>query len=216
MEVRSRTSTSPATPNRPARPAAASVPRRSGSRRSRSTAMDRSRRQPRRPDSLNTNPRPSPTHSTGSSRTATPSRERGARKLPIAIAARAMTARPAMSPSPRRSNAGQSDQNTPTASPGSYTGFTESSDSSSVYFYVAPDGGSIEDVDIPGEPHRPATRPASASNPRRSGSHRSRSTATGRSRRRPRRPDSLNTSPRPSPTPSTATSTGPPERPRAG
>ncbi len=47
-------------------------------------------------------------------------------------------------------NAGQTGQNTPTASPGSYTGDTEVEvNTPHVYFYVAPDGGSIEDVDIP-------------------------------------------------------------------
>ena len=60
-------------------------------------------------------------------------------------------------------NAGQSDQNTPTVSPGSYTGFTERSDSSSVYFYVAPDGGSIEDVDIPPVDAEPSCNAAGVS-----------------------------------------------------
>jgi hypothetical protein len=46
--------------------------------------------------------------------------------------------------------AGQTSQNIATASPGSYAGSTENTSCCSVRFYVSPDGGSIEDVDIPG------------------------------------------------------------------
>ena len=45
-------------------------------------------------------------------------------------------------------DANQTGQNTVTASPGSYTGDSERA-TPYLYFYVAPDGGSIEDVDIP-------------------------------------------------------------------